>query len=65
MQLMWQYLQRTIPVVGPLMGPIEEALREKFFPALFGGEEINADFRKILGNSVKHGSLGIPDPWLS
>ena len=44
------------------MGPIEEALREKFFPLLFGGEEINADFRKILGHGVKNGGLGIPDP---
>ena len=44
------------------MGPIKEALREKFFPALFGGEEINADYRKILGHSIKHGRLGIPDP---
>ena len=47
------------------MGPIEEALREKFSPALFGGEEIDADFRKILGHIVKHGSLGIPDPRMS
>ena len=47
------------------MGPIEEALREKIFPALFGGDEINADFRKILGHSDKHGGLGIPDPRLS
>ena len=44
------------------MGPIEEALREKLFPALFGGEDITADFRQILGHSVKHGGLGIPDP---
>ena len=44
------------------MGPIEEALREKVFPSLFGGEEINTDFRKILGHRVKHGGLGIPDP---
>ena len=44
------------------MGPIEEALREKFFPSLFGGEEITDDFPKILGHSVKHGGLGIPDP---
>ena len=43
------------------MGAIEEALREKFLPALFRGEEINADFWKILGHNVKHGSLGIPD----
>ena len=60
----WQYLQRTVPGVGTLMGPIEEALRQKFFPSLFRGEEITADFREILGHSVKHGGLGIPDPWL-
>ena len=47
------------------MGPIEEALREKFFPALFRGEDIAADFRQILGHSVKHGRLGIMDPRLS
>ena len=47
------------------MVPIEEVLREKFFPALFGGEEINTNFRKILGYSVKHGGLGIPDPQMS
>ena len=62
MQLEWQYLQSTVPRVGTLIGPIEESIREKFFPALFGGEEINANFRKILGHSVKHGGLGIPDP---
>ena len=54
LQSEWQYLQRTVPGVGTLMGPLEEALREKFFPSLFGGEEINADFWKILGHSVKH-----------
>ena len=65
LQLEWQYLQRTVPGVGTLMGIIEEALREKFFPALFGGEEINAEFRKILVHGINHGGLGIPDPWLS
>ena len=47
------------------MGHIEEALREKFFPALFRGEEINANFWQILGHSVNHGGLGIPDSRLS
>ena len=47
------------------MGPTEEALREKFFPFLFGGKEITANFRKILIHSVKHGGLGITDTWLS
>ena len=45
-----------------MKGPIEEALREKFFPALFGGEDINADFRQILFRSIKHGSLCIRTP---
>ena len=43
------------------MGPIEEDLRKKIVPLLFGGEEIDAYFRKILGHSVKHGGLGTPD----
>ena len=65
LQLDWQYLQRTVPGVVTLRVPIEEAIRKKFFPALFGGEEINADFRKILRHSVKHEGLGISDPQLS
>ena len=65
LQLEWQYQQKTVPRVGTLMGPIEEALREKFFPALFGGEEINANFRKILSHIVKHGGFRILDPRLS
>ena len=48
MQLESQYLQRTVTGVSTLMGPIEEALTEKLFPVLFGGEEINANSRKIL-----------------
>ena len=48
-----------------MMGPIEEALREKFFRSLFRGEEINTNIQKIIGHSVKHGGLGIPDPRLS
>ena len=47
------------------MGRIEEALREKFFPSIFGREDIKAEFHKILGHSVNHGGLGIPDPRLS
>ena len=64
-QLEWQYLQRNVPGVGTLMGPIEEALRDKFFPALLRGEEINAEFRQILGHSIKHGGLCIPETQLS
>ena len=45
LQIEWQYLQRTVPGVGTMMGPIEDTLREDFFPALFGGEEVSADLR--------------------
>ena len=31
-QLEWQYLQRNFPIVGTLVGPIEEVLRDKCFP---------------------------------
>ena len=65
LQIEWKNLQRNIPGVGSLMGAIVDALREAFFPVLFGGEEVRYDLREILGRSVKHGGLGLPDPWLS
>ena len=65
LQLEWQYLQRNVPGVGTLIGPIEEALREKLVLALFRGEDINAYFFQILGHSVNHDGLGIPYPRLS
>ena len=37
LQLEWQYLQRTVPGVGTLMGPIEEALRGISPPRYSGG----------------------------
>ena len=62
LQLKWQYLQRTVPGVASLMVPIEDALRQAFFPVLFGGEEVSPDLREILGHSVKRVGLGIPYP---
>ena len=65
LKLKWHYVQRTVSIVGTLIGPIEEALRENPPPVLFGGKEVNSDFRKILGHSVKPGRLSIPSPQLS
>ena len=62
LQLEQKCLQKHLSGVGALIGHIEEALREKFFPALFRGEEVDADFQKILGHSVKRGSLIILEP---
>ena len=42
--------------------PVDYALIEALLPAMFGGEEVSADLREILGHSVKRSGLGIPDP---
>ena len=47
LQLEWKYLQRTVPGVDTMMGPNEEALRDKLFPALFGG---GGDQRRLSAN---------------
>ena len=52
-QLEWQYLQMSVPGAGTIMDPIYDAIREAFFPAIFGEEEVSADVIKILGYSVK------------
>ena len=59
--LKWQYLQSTVPGVGTVMDPIEDALTEAFFLRFFGGEEVSAYLREILGHSMKRGVLCIPD----
>ena len=47
LQSEYQYLQRTVPGVGTLMGPIEEALRENPPPLAIQGE---VDHIRILEN---------------
>eukprot|EP00957_Ditylum_brightwellii_P157622 11996682-Ditylum_brightwellii.AAC.1 len=43
------------------MGPIEEALRLHFLPALMGGP-VSEELRVLMAHSVKRGGLGIPNP---
>ena len=57
--------QRNVPGVRTMVGPIEDSLREAFFLALFGGQEVRSNLREILGHSVKHGGLGITNHLLS
>ena len=45
LQLDWKYLKSNVPGIGSLTGPIDDSLREAFFPALFGGEEVSSDLR--------------------
>jgi hypothetical protein len=66
LQAEWQYVCRVEPDVGTYLQPVEDALRSKFIPALFGGlsEPINDEFRRLLSNGVKQGGLAIPNPVL-
>ena len=47
------------------MGPVEDALRNVFLPALFGRPNmpVSDDDRLLYTNSVKAGGLGIRDPY--
>ena len=42
LQLEWHYMQMTVLGAGSLMGLIEYALGEAFFPAIFRGEQVSA-----------------------
>eukprot|EP00957_Ditylum_brightwellii_P123184 9392209-Ditylum_brightwellii.AAC.1 len=61
LQAEWQYLQQTVPGAGKHMGAIEEALRDDFIPALFGGSP-PPGMREIFGHSVQQGGLNITNP---
>ena len=45
LQIQWQYLQRAVSGVGSLMCPIEDSLKEAFFPTLLVAEEVSSDLR--------------------
>ncbi|KAL7474208.1 hypothetical protein ACHAW6_000196, partial [Cyclotella cf. meneghiniana] len=59
----WQYVCRIVPDIGPLLAPIEQALRDTFLPAVIGPDiAIDDDLRKLLALGVKSGGLAIRDP---
>ena len=47
------------------MDPIEDALRDAFFPETFGGDEVSSNLREILSHRVKRCGLGISYHWMS
>jgi hypothetical protein len=59
----WHYASRTVQDIGPLLAPIEEALRTHFLPAILGRTDpINDDLRRLLALGVKQGGLAIRNP---
>ena len=58
----WNYLSRTIPGVRELLMPVEQAIRQKFIPALTG-REIPGDMeRDLFALPTRLGGLGITNP---
>ena len=53
---------RTIPDIGPLMLPLEEAIRSKLVPALTEYHIVNDAERDLLSLPVRYGGLGLINP---
>ena len=58
----WIYIMRTIPNVGPLFQPLEDAIRLKLIPALTGHGACSALERDVLSLPCRLGGLGIVIP---
>jgi hypothetical protein len=58
----YTYFMRTIPDIGPLMLPLEEAIRSKLIPALTEYQIVNDAERDLLSLPVRYGGLGLINP---
>ena len=58
----WTYLARTVPGIDDLFQPLEDALRQRFIPALTGGHCPGNTERKPLALPTRFGGLGLLDP---
>jgi hypothetical protein len=62
LQHKWSFAQRTMQMSDHL-APVEEAIRNKFLPALFGEDcPFNDNLRNLLALPCRHGGLGIWNP---
>ena len=63
LQAEWTYLLRVSERAGPLLAPVEEAIRGEFLPALLGRQVVlDDDQRELMSLAAKHGGLGIRNP---
>ena len=58
----WSFMARTVEGIGDLFMPLEEAIRQRFIPALTG-REIPGDLeRDLFALPTRLGGLGLSDP---
>ena len=55
-------MKRVTPGVGEAFGPVEEVLREIFFPELFKGLREGVPERENTRLPLKQAGLALPDP---
>ena len=58
----WTYLMRTVHDIGPLLRPLEDAIRDTFIPALVKTHVLNEEERALLALPPRLGGLGITNP---
>ena len=58
----WTYLMRTVPDVGNLFEPLEDAIRLHLLPAITGRLGFTDQERKLFALPARHGGLGIAIP---
>ncbi len=58
----WTYLSRTTPDIGPLLSPIDDAIRTDLIPALTGRPPPNDIQCKLFALPARLGGLGISIP---
>lgn len=59
------YAQRTMIRMGEFMQPVEDIIRQRFLPALFGGGvQISDEERALYALPAREGGLGIDNPVL-
>jgi hypothetical protein len=58
----WSFLQKTMPQISEKLQPLEDVIRQRFIPALLGGQQINDSMRTLMSLSGKNGGLAIENP---
>ena len=61
----WTFLARTVEGIGDLLQPLEDAIRQRFLPALTGRESPGELERELFALPTRLGGLGITDPTTS
>jgi len=58
----YTYAMRTIPNIGSMLQPLENAIRNQLIPALTEQMQMSEQERSLIALPVRLGGLGIPNP---